>query len=146
MRLPQPLARRMVLLLLAVFLSLSLAGCSAVMLLLEYWAISSTINSIFDDDDDTYTLSGYVYIDKLNSKIAIQEKAEPPSEPGTWEPYSAGRVSIDTDPVRSTYTNAQGYFSFTGISDTRVILTVEILGADPVQFDVRLDSGTITPL
>jgi hypothetical protein len=143
----QPRGRRTVLALLAVLLTLSLVGCSALMLLLQYFAVASTINSLFNNDDDTYSLYGYVYIDRTNNKIAIQAKAEPPSEPGTWQVFSSAVVRIDTSPERVTATNTQGYFRWDGITDTHVILTVEITGAEPVKFNVTLvPPGEITPL
>ena len=148
MTLSQPSGRRAALALLAVFVVLTLVGCSALMLLLEYLAVASTIKSAFNDDGDNpgYELSGYVYIDHTNNKIGIEAEPTPPSDPGTWELYSGAVVRIDTDPVKSTVTNGAGYFHFEGISDTRVILTVEIPGAEAVQFDVELSSGDITPL
>jgi hypothetical protein len=148
MTLSQPSGRRAALALLAVFVVLTLVGCSALMLLLEYLAVASSIKSIFNDggDDPGYELSGYVYIDRTNNKIGIEAESNPPSEPGTWEVYSGAVVSIDTSPVRTTVTNGEGYFRWKGIQDTRVILTVEISGAEPVQFDVELSSGDITPL
>ncbi|NLO73589.1 MAG: hypothetical protein GX100_05680 [candidate division WS1 bacterium] len=128
-------------------LVLALAGCSALTLLASYAAAASTIKSLLDDDDPqnpTYELSGYVYIDHTNNQIAIQATPTAPPE-GSFVPFADATVSIDTTPPRTQKTNNQGYFRWTGIPDTRVVLTVLIPDAEAVQFDVKLDSGFIEP-
>jgi hypothetical protein len=128
-------------------LVLALAGCSALTLLASYAAVASTIKSLIDDNDPqnpTYELSGYVYIDNTNNQVAIQATPVAPPE-GSFVPFADATVSIDTTPPRTQKTNSQGYFRWTGIPDTRVVLTVLISNAESVQFDVKLDGGSIEP-
>jgi hypothetical protein len=125
------------------------AGCAGLTLLAEYAAIASTINSLVHHDDNggtTYELSGYVYADTMDGRLAIQALPEAPST-GSFAPVQNATVSIDTSPARTQKTNAQGYFHWTGIPDTRLIMTVTVPGGAPVQFDVILNTspGSITP-
>ena len=142
----QPLRSRLWIALGAGAVILALAGCGALTLLAEYVAVASTVHTLFHDDsgEPGYELSGYVYIDKTDNQVAIQATALPPSG-GSFAPFADATVSIDTTPPRTQKTNAQGYFHWTGIPDTRLILTVQIPDANPVQFDVVLTNGSITP-
>ena len=128
--------------------ALLVSGCSGLLLLAQYMAVASTIDSIFGGDDDPcYTLAGVVYIDRGDNKIGISNSTTPPSSSGDWEFYPEAKVTIDTTPVRTTTTNVVGYFIFDKIcNDTRVVLSVEAPDGKLVKFDVRLNTGTITPL
>lgn len=135
----------MIVLTLSALLVVGLAGCAGMVLLAKYIGAVSTISSFYDDltDDHGYTLSGYVYLDPVDNTIAIRSTAALPGS--NYQIYPDALVSIDSDPPRSKRTTKAGYFRFTAIQDTRVVLTVEDPDGRPVQFDVRLDSGQIDP-
>jgi hypothetical protein len=125
-------------------------GCAGVLAIAGYVAAASTIKSFLDDlnpDEPAYTLSGYVYIDQGADRIAVQADATLPSG-GDWEVYANAPLSLDTSPPRSTTSNAQGFFRFTGIpqGETTHILTIGTPSGGQVQFTVRLDKPSITPL
>lgn len=125
-------------------------GCGSVLAIAGYAAAASSIKSFLDDldpDDPTYTLSGYVYIDNAADRIAVQADATLPTG-GNWELYAEAPLSLDTTPPKTTTSNAQGFFQFTGIpqGENVHILTIGTPGGGQVQFTVRLDKPSITPL
>ncbi len=125
-------------------------GCAALLALASYAAAASTIKSVIDrldPDDPSYSLSGYVYIDRAADKIAVQADATLP-DGGNWTPYADASVTVDTAPPRSTTTNEAGFFEFTGLPVTEAthILTILTPEDGKVQFTVRLDKPSIEPL
>ena len=128
-----------------------LSGCAGLLAIASYAAAASTIKSVIDrltpDDPPTYRLEGYVYIDREADKIAVQGNGTLPSA-GNFEPYADAPVSVDTSPPRNTTTNEVGYFRFSGIPEDEPthILTIQTPGGGKVQFTVRLDEASITPL
>lgn len=131
---------------LLVMVALVVSGCSGMLLLARYIGAASTIYSLFDDDGDPgYQLLGFVYIDRTDNRIAISGDMTPPASPGDWESYSGTTVIIDTTPPRTDTTDQIGYFSFSGIPDSRLILTVEAPDGMLVRFNVRLNAHTIEP-
>ena len=124
------------------------SGCSGILALVAYAAVASEIKSIFEDDGDNpgYTLFGTVYVDRVGNRIAISGDPPPPTTPGNWETYPHATVAIDTTPPRSTTTNDAGYFIFSHIPDSRIVLTVRAPDGSLVSFNVRLDASLIEPV
>ena len=131
--------------------AIALSGCAGLLAIASYAAAASTIKSFLDrinpDDPPSYTMEGYVYIDREADKISVQDDGTLPSE-GNFEPYADAPVSVDTSPPRDTTTNEVGYFRFTGIPQTETthILTISTPDGGKVQFTVRLDQPSIEPL
>ena len=130
-------------------LIVALSGCAALTTLIGAVAAYNTIKSLFHGKDDPapgYELSGYVYIDHSNNKIGITSTPVAPTD-GNYVPFGGATVSIDTTPPRTGQVNATtGYFHWVSIPDTRLVLTVQLPdNAGSVQFDVVLNSGSISP-
>lgn len=124
------------------------SGCAGLMALAGYAAVAGTIKQLLDRPDaPTYSLSGYVYVDRAANKIAVQGDATLPGG-GNFEPYKDASVTIDTSPPRTTTTTAIGFFEFKGLptAQTTHILTIVTPDGSQVQFLVRLGQSTVTPL
>ena len=144
-----PMTRKTLLAACALALILAFSGCSGLLMLTQFAAAASAINSLFDNDSDdgpSYELSGYLYIDRTNNQVAIQNSPVPPAT-GAYEVFEGAHLILNTNPPMQKTTNDLGYFRFTGIptEDPSLILTVEIPDATSVQFDIQLNNGTITP-
>jgi len=142
-----PVNRLELALVLLTSVALLVSGCSGMLALLAYAAAASEIASIFDNsgDNPSYTLFGTVYVDRVDNRIAISGDQTHPAPPGNWEAYPHAIVAIDTTPPRSTTTNDAGYFIFSNIPDTRLVLTVLDPNESLVSFNVRLDASLIEP-
>ncbi|HEY3398354.1 MAG TPA: hypothetical protein VGM19_11935 [Armatimonadota bacterium] len=130
--------------------ALGVSGCAGILALAGWMAAASSIKSFIDDlnpSHPTYGMSGYVYIDRAANKLAVQGDATLPTG-GNFVIYVDAPVSMDTSPPKTTTTNAQGFFQFTGIplAETTHILTVTTPDGGKVQFTVRKDQPSITPI
>lgn len=139
--------RRSLLLMLGV--ALALAGCGSALTLLKWVAAASTIKSLLDQlnpEEPTWTLSGFVYIDRTAHKVVVRATGTLPDR-GNYEVYADAPCTLDTSPPKTTRTDATGFFRFTGIpeAETVHILTIEAPDGGQVQFVVRLDTPSIEP-
>ena len=125
-------------------------GCAGLLALAEYAAAASTIKSFLDrlnPDDPTYTVSGYVYVDRENDLVSVQADATLPSD-GRYQVYADALLTLGSTPPRTTHSRTNGYFQFTGIpqNQTTHILTITTPTGTQIQFTVRLDKPSIQPL
>jgi hypothetical protein len=139
------------LLLTLLVLVVTVSGCSGLLSLLELAGAIGTVYAIFHNSGSgtpTWDFPGYVFVNSTTNTVVIQSTNQALAG---YQTFSGAKLILTTNPPSQQTTSSLGYFDFTGIPTTTstLLLTVTIPNAQPVQFNVVLNTSsglvTITP-
>jgi hypothetical protein len=114
----------------------------------DYAGAASTIKSVLGATDSTYTLSGYVWIDREDYQVSVQAGAAAPGG-GHYQSYAGALLTLAaTSSSTTARSNNRGYFEFSGLPEdvAEYTLTIATSGGGQVQFSVDLAKSSITPI